>query len=205
MATLLAWIDRISLWSGRLASWLTLVATLVLTYEVTARYLFDAPTRWAHDTSTLLFGALYALTGAYALYTHNHVGVDVFYSRLSPRARAGLDAVTSVFFFAFVGAFFWHGWDFFWDSFRRREFSLNNQAIPIYPAKFAIPLGAGLLLLQGIAKFVRDVHLFVTGRALEAAALREGRTAVPHGTGPAMAAGGGRMGTYDVRRRVERT
>ena len=205
MGTLLAWIDRISLWSGRLASWLTLAATLILTYEVVARYVFDAPTRWAHDTSTLLFGALYALTGAYALYANNHVGVDLFYSRLSPRARAGLDVATSIFFFAFVGAFFWYGWDFFWDSFRRREFSLNNPSIPIYPAKFAIPLGAGLLLLQGIAKLVRDIHLLVTGQPLEAAARREVSPAASHGAGPVVAAGGATMGTYDASQRGDGT
>lgn len=169
MLRLVRWIDRISLWSGKVVSWLTLAATLILTYEVTARYLFGAPTGWAHDTSTLLFGMLYALAGAYTHYMRNHVGVDLLYSRLSPRARAGVDVFTAVLFFVFVGAFFWYGWLFFADSFGRREFSLNNQDIPIYPAKFAIPLGGGLLLLQGIAKFIRDAHLLLTGRALEEA------------------------------------
>ena len=168
MARLVAWIERISEWSGRLAAWLTLASVLILTYEVVARYVFHHPTLWAHDTSTLLFGVLYALTGAYAMYTKNHVGVDVLYARLSPRARAALDVATSVVFFLFVGAFFWHGWKFFLVSFTRREFSLNNQYIPVYPAKFAIPAGAFLLLLQGVAKLLQDLYLLATGRELAA-------------------------------------
>ena len=202
MARLLAWIDRLSLWSGRLASWLTLIATLILTYEVTARYAFNAPTRWAHDTSTLLFGMLYALAGAYALYTKNHVGVDVLYVRLSPRARAGLDVVTFAFFFLFVGAFLRYGWDFFVDSFHQREFSLNNPDIPVYPAKLAIPVGAGLLLLQGIAKFIRDAHLLLTGRELTEAAGAEGEAAHPPQGRPSVPAGaGGRLGGYGLPQR----
>ncbi|WP_231699381.1 TRAP transporter small permease subunit [Limnochorda pilosa] len=161
---LVQWIDRVSEWSGRAAAWLTLGAVLILTYEVIVRYVFDAPTQWAHDTSTLLLGVMYALTGAYGMVTKNHVGVDILSTRLSPRARATLDAVTSVFFFLFVGVIFWQGWRFFDASFARREFSLNNQAIPIYPAKLAIPLGAALLLLQGVAQLIRDVYLAVTGR-----------------------------------------
>jgi len=166
LSRFVSWVDRLSDWSGRIAAWLTFASVLILSYEVVARYVFRAPTRWAHDTSTLLFGALYALTGAYAMRSRSHVGVDVLSSRLRPRTRAALDVVTSVLFFLFVGVFLWQGWRFFMVSFTRREFSLNNQNIPIYPAKFAIPLGAALLLLQGVAKLVQDVHLLVTGRPL---------------------------------------
>ena len=169
MARLVVWIEGISQWSGRITAWLTLASTLILTYEVVARYAFRAPTLWAHDTSTLLFGVLYALTGAYAMYTKNHVGVDVLSARLPPRVRAAVDVATSVLFFLFVGAFFWYGWKFFLVSFSRREFSLNNQYIPIYPAKLAIPVGAFLLLLQGLAKLLRDLYLLTTGRELAAA------------------------------------
>lgn len=179
MARLLGWLDRISEWSGRLFAWITLASVVILTYEVVARYFFDSPTQWAHDTSTLLFGVLYMTTGAYAMYTRSHVGVDVLYSRMPPRARAVLDVLTSVFFFLFVGAFFWYGWQFFADSFSRREFSLNNQFIPIYPAKFAIPLGSGLLLMQGLAKLVRDLHLAVTGRELAAAPAEQAGAPAP--------------------------
>ncbi|MCS6867538.1 TRAP transporter small permease subunit, partial [Thermus sp.] len=75
-------VEAISLWSGRLAAWLTLAAVLILTVEVVRRYFFNAPTQWAHEVSTLLFGLLYVLTGAYALRERAHVGVDVFYARL---------------------------------------------------------------------------------------------------------------------------
>lgn len=154
---LLNLIDALSLWSGRLAAWLTLLAVLILTAEVVRRYFFNAPTQWAHEVSTLLFGLLYVLAGAYALKEKAHVGVDVFYSRLSRKGQAWFNLLGFVFLTLFVGTLVVYGWKFFLASWQNREFSLANQAIPIFPFKLAIPLGAALLLLQGLANAIRDL------------------------------------------------
>lgn len=158
---LLNLIDALSLWSGRLAAWLTLLAVLILTAEVVRRYFFNAPTQWAHEVSTLLFGLLYVLAGAYALKEKAHVGVDVFYSRLSRKGQAWFNLLGFVFLTLFVGTLVVYGWKFFLASWQNREFSLANQAIPIFPFKLAIPLGAALLLLQGLANAIRDLLLLL--------------------------------------------
>jgi TRAP-type mannitol/chloroaromatic compound transport system permease small subunit len=35
--------------------------------------------------------------------------------------------------------------------------------VPIYPLKLALPVGAFLLLLQGLAKFIRDLVIAIKG------------------------------------------
>jgi len=157
----LVFVEALSLWSGRLAAWLTLAAVLILTVEVVRRYFFNAPTQWAHEVSTLLFGLLYAFTGAYALKEKAHVGVDVFYARLSPKGRAWVNLLGFVFLALFCGALLVYGWKFFWTSWQNREFSLANQAIPIFLFKLAIPLGGALILLQGLANLVRDLKVLL--------------------------------------------
>ncbi|WP_018112388.1 TRAP transporter small permease subunit [Thermus igniterrae] len=154
---LMGFVEALSLWSGRLAAWLTLAAVLILTVEVVRRYFFNAPTQWAHEVSTLLFGLLYVLTGAYALKERAHVGVDVFYARLPRKGQAVVNLVGFLFLALFAGTLLVYGWKFFLASWQNREFSLANQAIPIYPFKLAIPLGALLLLLQGLANVVREI------------------------------------------------
>jgi TRAP-type mannitol/chloroaromatic compound transport system permease small subunit len=154
---LLGLVDALSLWSGRLAAWLTLAAVLILTVEVVRRYFFNAPTQWAHEVSTLLFGLLYVLTGAYALREKAHVGVDVFYARLPNKGKALVNLLGFAFLALFAGTLLVYGWKFFLASWQNREFSLANQAIPIYPFKLAIPMGAALLLLQGLSNFIRDL------------------------------------------------
>jgi TRAP-type mannitol/chloroaromatic compound transport system permease small subunit len=45
-----------------------------------------------------------------------------------------------------------------------RETLSSAWAPPVYPVKFAIPVAAFLLLLQGLAKYIRDLHLAFTGK-----------------------------------------
>ncbi len=90
--------------------------------------------------------------------------VDVLYLHFSDRGKAGVDLCTSIFFFIFTLALLWSGWTFFMDSFSAREVSFTEWAIQYWPVKFAIPAGAALLLLQGVARLGRDV-LIVLGRA----------------------------------------
>jgi len=56
-------IDRLNDWLGRIAAFLIYPGMLILAYEVGARYLFNAPTIWAHGTSQRIF-AVYFIVGA---------------------------------------------------------------------------------------------------------------------------------------------
>lgn len=97
------WIDRLSLGCGEFVSYWAVIAVFVYYFEVIARYVFNSPTSWAHESMYLMFGMQYLIAGAYAMLTESHVRVDVFYAPL-PRARkAWVDLLTSAFFFIFAG------------------------------------------------------------------------------------------------------
>ena len=49
------------------------------------------------------------------------------------------------------------GWIFFHDAYQIREVSFTEWGIEYWPVKFALPLGAFLLLLQGIAQLAKDI------------------------------------------------
>ena len=159
-------IDRISLVSGRILVWWTVVAVAVITFEVVMRYVFNRPTNWGHESMTLIFGMQYILSGAYAHHARAHVRVDVLYQALSPRNRARMDALTSLLFFLYVGVMTYTGWFFYWDSQVLWEVSFTDWAPPLYPVKFTVFLGSLMLLLQGTVNFLRDLHFAVTGREL---------------------------------------
>lgn len=46
---------------------------------------------------------------------------------------------------------------------QRQEVSFTEWGIQYWPVKFAIPLGAALLLLQGLSRLVKDVLVLVNG------------------------------------------
>ena len=157
-------VERVNNGLGKVLSLITPLVILLTVYEVIRRYVFNSPTNWVHESSTLLFGVQYILAGAYAHYWGVHVNVDIFHSKLPARVRAWLDVVTAFFFFLFVGSMAFTSWIFFWDSWTIREHSFTDWGPPYYPVKFTLPLAFLLLGLQGLVKLTRDLHLALTGR-----------------------------------------
>lgn len=96
-------IDRLSLWAGEFVAYWAVIAVFVYYFEVISRYVFNSPTNWAHEAMYLMFGMQYLISGAYAMLTESHVRVDIFYAPLSPRRKAWVDLLTSIFFFIFAG------------------------------------------------------------------------------------------------------
>jgi TRAP-type mannitol/chloroaromatic compound transport system permease small subunit len=90
------------------------------------------------------------------------VRVDVIYTKFSARGKAIADIVTSVFFFIFTLTMLWTGWRFAADAVNNGETSFTEWGIQYWPVKLAIPIGAALIVLQGVAKLVKDI-LIVTG------------------------------------------
>lgn len=167
MKRVLAAIDATSDWSGKIVSWLIYFGIVMLVYEIVARHIFNAPTIWAHGMSQRVFAVYYLVAGAYVLLYKAHIKMDVIYNRFPLRTKAILDLITSVFFFAFCGVLLWHGSDFAWTSLSNLEPCHTPFRAPIYPVKLMVPLGALLILLQGLTKFSRDFVTAITGRQCE--------------------------------------
>lgn len=159
MNSFLNFIDTLSTWVGKAFGWLILVLTFGISYEVFVRYVLAAPTTWAFDFSYINYGALYLMTGAYALCRNSHVRADVVYRLVQPRSQAILDLVLYVIFFMpAVLALMFAGWPYALQSIGFREVSIFSPAgIPVFPLKTLIPLAGLFLAIQGIAEIIRCV------------------------------------------------
>ena len=161
--------DFISDGMGRTARWLAVVLVGLITLEVTMRYVFDSPTMWNYETSTMVGGSMVALAWAYAHRHHSHIRVDVFYSRLAPRAKAVVDVVgTLLFFFPLIFTFV--GTSIVWakDSWVTGEVSIDSYWYPpLAPFRTVVAIGFILLAVQGIAQFTRDFYLLIRNKAYD--------------------------------------
>jgi TRAP-type mannitol/chloroaromatic compound transport system permease small subunit len=159
-------LDRIAIWSGRLTCWMLLPLVLGLSYEVGARYLFNAPTTWAYDLTFMLYGSFFMLGAAFTLQRKGHVRTDLLYERWSPRRQAWIDIVCYLLFFLpFVYVLTVTGWGYFWKAFVTRETFVTSAWQPVtWPFKLAIPLAGALLLVQGTAEVLRCAHAIRHGR-----------------------------------------
>jgi TRAP-type mannitol/chloroaromatic compound transport system permease small subunit len=158
-------IELVNMRAGEFGAYWAVISVFVYYYEVIARFAFNSPTNWVHESMFLMYGMQYMLAGAYAYREDQHVRVDVIYTKFSPRGKALADIVTSVFFFIFIGVMFWTSWRFAADSIGNNEHSFTEWGVQYWPIKVMMPIGAGLLLLQGVSKLIKDIVFLRSGRA----------------------------------------
>ncbi len=161
-------IDSISEWTGKTIRWACVALVLVLVYEVTARYVFNAPTIWAHETSCMLGGTIVALGWAYTHRHHGHVRVDVLYMHLSPRGKAIVDVLCASFLlFPLLAILIYMAADFMWVAWLRGEVLIESYWYPPSgPIRTVTLLGLCLFAFQGVAQFIRDLYLLIRNKAL---------------------------------------
>jgi TRAP-type mannitol/chloroaromatic compound transport system permease small subunit len=159
-------VDKINDWVGKILSFGVLFMFALVMIEVIRRYFFNSPTVWGNELTQLIFGVYVVLCGGYILRWGGHVNVDIWYGRFSAKGKAIIDMVTFSLFLMFCGMMLVYGGSLAWESLSRFEHSQSAWNPPLYPVKLMIPTGAFLLLLQGIAKLVRDIVTVVTGEKM---------------------------------------
>lgn len=150
-------IEWVNVHVGEYVSYWAIISVFVYYYEVLARYVFNSPTNWVHESMFLMYGMQYMLAGAYAHREDQHVRVDVLYAKFSPRGKAIADIISSIFFFIFTLTLLWTGAKFALDAINLDEHSFTEWGIQYWPVKLMIPIGAALIVLQGLAKLTKDI------------------------------------------------
>ena len=163
LTAILGFIDALNDWVGRVISFGVLLMFLLVLSEVIRRYFFNAPTVWGTELTQLTFGMYVVLSGGHIMRWGGHVNVDILYSRFSLKAKNIIDIITFSLFFLFCGMMVLYGGSLAWESLTIWEHSNSAWGPPIYPVKMMIPIGAFLLLLQGVAKLIRDILTLVHG------------------------------------------
>ena len=149
-------IDKTNYWIGRFVSILLIPMVGITVYEVFGRYVIARPTIWAWDLNIYLFAGVILLGGGYTFLEGGHISVDVFSIHFSSRRKAIVDIITSFFFFFGLAIIIWYGFDLAWESWVRGETIPTRWAPPLWLHRVLIPIGAILIMLQGIAKVIRD-------------------------------------------------
>lgn len=162
----LAIIDGFNASLGKITAFVMVPTLLCIYYEIVSRYVFGKPTLWASELMIYFCAILYILGAAWTLQVGRHVKIDMVYAKLSLRGQRVLDVLTFPFFTVYMVLLIWVGFQFAMESIAIRETSGTPWDPPIYPIKTIFVVGALMLLMQGLAKLVRDVHFLATGKEL---------------------------------------
>ena len=157
--TLLRWQQRLTgftLATGRCTAWLALLLVIGMALVVVLRYGLGIGNIALQESLTYLHGALFMLAIAYTLAEDEHVRVDVLYQRFSPRQRAWVNLLGTLFMLLPVcGALFWLSLDYVLSSWKEQETSANGGLPFVYLLKSLLLVLPALLTVQGVAELLR--------------------------------------------------
>lgn len=157
------YLDRIALWIGRIVAWCFAAVILIMVYEVIARYAFNAPTDWAHESSILLASIGFVFGGAYCMAegTHMRIGFLVEKHPAVLRFSNGLSLIAGIIYLSGLCYAAWKMaqkavWRFSlsgaWDP--ERSGSTLNSPLPTY-LKVCLFVGCALFLLLVVRRLFR--------------------------------------------------
>jgi TRAP-type mannitol/chloroaromatic compound transport system permease small subunit len=91
----------------------------------------------------IVFGAL-----AYAQIRRGHIRVELLYTRVGPRTQAAMDTLATAGALIFFALLFWQAIVEGIMSWNIREADVGLIRFPLYPARWILVLGTGLLIVQ---------------------------------------------------------
>ena len=151
-------IDALNQQLAKLANWLVLLACLVSAGNAMIRYALDTSSNAWLEVQWYMFAGMVMLGAPYTLKLNEHVRVDVIYGHLQPRTRAWIDLLGLIFFLMPAALLIMEmSWPYFVESLRGHEVSPNAGGLIRWPVKLIIPVGMGLLALQGVSEIIKRI------------------------------------------------
>lgn len=141
--------------------------TAIVCFEVASRYFFDSPTTWAWDINVQLT-MLMVMFGLSEVYRRDlNVRVDVLSTMLPQRVQIFFDILFALLLIFITGVLVWIGWSYFEQSYSRGQTASTTFAPLLWPVKLTLPVGAAVLMAQGILKMIRDISRLFSPIAMD--------------------------------------
>lgn len=151
-------VDWLNTQVGKYVIWLILASTVISGVNAVVRKAFDMSSNAYLEVQWYLFAAAFLLAAGYTLLNGEHVKIDVISGKLSKRAQIWIDVFGFVVFLTpMCLAVLWYGVPFFMKGLYSGEMSSNAGGLIRWPVYLMMPLGFGLLFLQGLSELIKRV------------------------------------------------
>ncbi len=173
-------IDWLNTQVGKYVIWLILASTVISAVNAVVRKALSISSNAYLEVQWYLFAASFLLAAGYTLLNGEHVKIDVVSSRFSKRTQIWMDVIGfTCFLMPVCLAILWYGIPFFLNGYRSGEMSSNAGGLLRWPVYLMLPLGFGLLMLQGISELIKRLAFLQgliedpTGKKIEKTAEEE--------------------------------
>jgi TRAP-type mannitol/chloroaromatic compound transport system permease small subunit len=156
-------LDRFSIATGKLTSWLTLAMVVLTAVIVVMRYVFDAGYIWLQESVIWMHAVVFMAGASYTLQQEGHVRVDIFYRGAGARGQAWTDLIGVLVFLLPLCAFLLYtSYGFVAASWSLHESSRESGGLP-YPLipvlKTALLFMPIAVSLQGVSMLLKSLHI----------------------------------------------
>ncbi|MDD2925062.1 TRAP transporter small permease subunit [Rhodoferax sp.] len=149
-------VDGLNRLVGKYAIWLILASTAISALNAVVRKAFNVGSNAYLEVQWYLFAATFLLFSAYTLLNGEHVKIDVVYGRLAKRTQIWIDVFGfTCFLLPFCTAILWFSVPFVLKGYASGEMSSNAGGLIRWPVYAMMPLGFGLLFLQGTSELIK--------------------------------------------------
>ncbi|KAB7628218.1 TRAP transporter small permease subunit [Alkalilimnicola sp. S0819] len=154
-------LDKILIIIGSWASWLWLAVVAVILTSVISRYAFGAGSIAMEELGWHISSFVWLLGMAYTLVYDQHVRVDVFHERLSPRTQGWIELFGIVFLLLpFLGVVVYYASTWSWGSFVLSERSQAPSGLPYrWFLKFVMTASMVLIAVGALSRLLKVTAL----------------------------------------------
>ena len=145
-------LDKTIKYLGYFTAFILAILVLLVVYDASARYLFSEGSTALQELEWHLFDVVIMLGIAYTMREDSHVRVDIFYASFSPKTKAVINIIASLFFILLVSfLIIYIGIDFVAMSFTQHETSSDPGGLEYrFLVKSLMPLAFIFLSLQAL-------------------------------------------------------
>ncbi len=166
MSPLVYQIDRLTTNIGIIASLTLIPLILTTTYEVLARYVFEAPTIWAYEVGYMLTGTHFLLGMAYTLQQGQFIRIDIFSQNMSTKTRALIDLCAYSVIFPLMIWLTYGLTSYLISGIIKNERSGQSAMnMAVWPFRIVFLIAFALLALQVYAEFMKSLQKYKVAKA----------------------------------------
>jgi len=168
MKKIITFCDTINEWIGTYLVCAIVFAFIAIIFgNVIMRYAFNTSFVFMAELEWHLFAMIFLLGAGYTLLHDRHVRVDIFYSTMGRRKKALINCIGVVFLLVPSCALvLYTSIPWVISAYQVGEVSIDPGGIPArFAIKAMLPVGYGLILLQGVSMFLSNLMILLEGAA----------------------------------------
>ena len=151
-------VDWLSERLGRVASVAVLLTALISAGNAFVRYGLDISSNGWLEIQWYLFAGIVLLGAPIVLKLNEHVRVDLIYGKLKGNAPVYVDLFgLVVFLLPVMSLMAYLAWPLLVKRYVTHEMSSNAGGLIRWPAMALVPIGFGLMVLQGLSEIVKRI------------------------------------------------